>query len=155
MCTFLCCFLHCLYCSDVSAGDIEVRLGKLYINKRERGREQIIRPDRFIIHPNFSAERNDYDRDVALIHLRSSAVYTDYVRPICLPLKKNDADKIMLRPGTIGVITGGSIEGFQIFSFHYIILRVRCTVKLKLSSGVSFCLFSLILGLPRKNGNSL
>ena len=83
-----------------------MRLGKLYTNKEERGREQLIRPDRIIIHPHYDHVRNDYDRDVALIYLRSSAVYTDYVRPICLPLRSRDADKFLLRPGNTGVITG-------------------------------------------------
>ena len=87
--------------------DIEVRLGKLFTNRRERGREQIIRPDRIVIHPQYSSDHpRDYDSDIALIHLNGSAVYTDYVKPICLPLRKNDADRILLRPGNIGVITG-------------------------------------------------
>lgn len=90
-------------------GNIEVRLGKLYTNKikhPERDTAQIIRPDRIIIHPQYSTNVDDYDSDVALIHLSSDAVFTDYVRPICLPLRKNDADKTLLRPGNIGVITG-------------------------------------------------
>lgn len=90
-------------------GNIEVRLGKLYTDKikhPERDAAQIIRPDRIIIHPQYSTKRDDYDSDVALIHLSSDAVFTDYVRPICLPLRKNDADKTLLMPGNIGVITG-------------------------------------------------
>ena len=59
-----------------------------------------------MIHPQFNRERFDYDSDVALIHLSTDAVYTDYVRLICLPLQKHNADKTLLRPGTIGVITG-------------------------------------------------
>ena len=98
-------------CSGISIADIEVRLGKLYTNKQERGREQIIRPDKIKIHPQFSTVVIDYDSDVALIHLNSSAVYTDYVKPICLPLRKHDADKILLRPGNVGTITGRSQTG--------------------------------------------
>ena len=86
---------------------MEVRLGKLFTKRTERGKEQLIRPDRIVIHPQYSSEHPiDYDSDIALIHLSRSAVYTDYVKPICLPLRKNDADRIMLRPGNIGVITG-------------------------------------------------
>jgi len=101
---------HCV-ATGISIGDIEVRLGKLYTNKRERGREQIIRPDRIKIHPQYSTVVIDYDSDVALIHLSSSAVYTDYVKPICLPLRKNDADKTLLRTGRIGIITGWGGKG--------------------------------------------
>ena len=93
-----------------SPGDIEVRLGKLYTNKRERGREQLIRADIIKIHPLYSSVRSDYDADLALIHLSRSAVYTDYVKPICLPLRKNDADKFLLRPGNTGVITGRTVN---------------------------------------------
>ena len=83
-----------------------MRLGKIYTYKQARGREQLMTPDRIIIHPHYDHVRNDYDRDLALIHLSSSAVYTDYVKPICLPLKQTDADRFLLRPGNTGVITG-------------------------------------------------
>lgn len=93
----------------ISVADVEVRLGKLYTDKikhPENGKAQIIRPDRIIIHPQFSADRSDFDADLALIHLSRDAQFTDYVRPICLPLRKSDGDKILLRTGRIGVITG-------------------------------------------------
>ena len=89
---------------DVSINDIEVRLGKLYTDIEERGREQIIRPDRLKIHPHYSSAT--FDSDVALIHLDENAVYNDYVKAICLPLSKNDNDKILLRPGRLTVVTG-------------------------------------------------
>ena len=92
--------------AGISVADVEVRLGKLYTNKVERGREQIIRPDRIIIHPQYNMRDLDYDHDIALIHLKSDAVITDYVRPICLPLRKTDADNTLLRTGNEGVITG-------------------------------------------------
>lgn len=93
---------------DINVRDVEVRLGKLFTNKEEPGREQLIRAKRIIIHPQFRTTLPiDYDFDVALIHLKTSAIYTDYVRPICLPLRKNDGDDILLRPGNNGIITGG------------------------------------------------
>ena len=93
----------------ISVDDIEVSLGKLFVDKSrypERETAQIISADRIIIHHQFSTKKDDYDSDIALIHLSSDAVFTDYVRPICLPLRKNDGDKSLLRPGNVMVITG-------------------------------------------------
>ena len=67
---------------------------------------QIIRARKTILHHQFSTETDDYDSDIALIELSSDAVFTDYVRPICLPLRKEDEDKSLLRPGNVMVVTG-------------------------------------------------
>lgn len=99
---------HCV-ARGITVNDFEVRLGKMFTHKRERRREQIIRPDRIIIHSKFIAA--DYDSDIALIHLSRKVVYTDYVKPICLPLKIRDSDRILLKPGNIGVITGWGGKG--------------------------------------------
>ena len=101
------------YCMSggISIGDIEVRLGKLFSNRNEPGKEQVFQTDKIKIHPDYSSSANDYNSDLALIHLITSAVYTDFVRPICLPLRKNDTDEILLRPGNPGVITGWGGKG--------------------------------------------
>ena len=78
----------------------------MYTNRPEPSREQIIRPDRIVIHPQYDSDRADYDADLALIHLKSDVIFTDYVRPICLPLRRQDSDRTLLRTGNIGVITG-------------------------------------------------
>ena len=83
----------------------------MYTNKVENGREQIISTDRIIIHPQYMRDVPKFDSDVALIHLTQDAVYTDYVKPICLPLRQNDADHILLKPRNIGVITGWGNKG--------------------------------------------
>ncbi|XP_073669818.1 transmembrane protease serine 9-like [Paramisgurnus dabryanus] len=36
-----------------------------------------------IKHPNFN--RNTYDNDITLLHLSSPVVFTDYIKPVCLP----------------------------------------------------------------------
>ena len=101
--------LHSFCVLGMSARNIEVRLGKLFTDKikhPERETAQIIRADNIIIHHQYSSKTKDYDSDIALIHLSSDAVYTDYVRPICLPLRKNDEDRFLLKPGNIMVIAG-------------------------------------------------
>lgn len=99
-------YIVCLITIDLKVTDFKVRLGKLYSHRQERGREQTILPDRVVTHPQFSWDRGDYDSDVALIRLRNDAVYNDYVKPICVPLGKNDDDNVLLRPGNVGVVTG-------------------------------------------------
>ena len=98
---------HSFCILGMSARNIEVRLGKLFTDKikhPERETAQIIQADNIIIHPQYSSK--SFDSDIALIHLSSDAVFTDYVRPICLPLRKNDEDRFLLKPGNIMVITG-------------------------------------------------
>jgi len=97
----------------MAVGDIEVRLGKLFTDKikhPERETAQIIGADRIIIHHQYSTNIDDYDSDIALIHLSRDAVFTDYVRPICLPLRKTDEDKFLLKPGNDMVITGWGVK---------------------------------------------
>ncbi|XP_022788298.1 prothrombin-like [Stylophora pistillata] len=99
---------HCLTLGGKSLlpSDIEVRLGKLYSKKAEPSREQIISPDRIVFHHHYDSGRADYDADIALIHLKTDVIFTDYVRPIYLPLPSIDDDSELLKTGNIGVITG-------------------------------------------------
>ena len=89
--------------------EVQVRLGKIFSDRTEPSREQLISADRILIHTHYDHHRSDYDRDIALIRLKTAVIYTDYVGPICLPLRGNDADRFLLRPGRIGVITGKKI----------------------------------------------
>lgn len=103
--------LFICYCFvDISVGDVVVRLGKLFTDtkliRKEKNQAQIFRAKRIIIHPQYSTHPIDYDSDLALIELSSEAHFTDYVRPICLPLRKSDADETLLKTGNDGVIIG-------------------------------------------------
>lgn len=95
---------HCVAGADPD--DVQVRLGKIFTDRAEPSREQLISANSILIHPHYDHHRSDYDRDIALIRLKTAVIYTDYVRPICLPLRGNDADRYLLRPGMTGVITG-------------------------------------------------
>ena len=89
--------------------EVQVGLGKIFTNRAEPSREQLISADRILIHTHYDHLRGDYDLDIALIRLKTAVIYTEYVRPICLPLRGNDTDRFLLRPGRIGVITGKKI----------------------------------------------
>lgn len=93
---------HCV--SGPDNLNTEIRLGKLHTNKPDRGKEQIVEPYGIFIHPYYSVET--FDNDVALIQLSRRVTYTDYVRPICLPMHKTDADENLLKQGKIAVISG-------------------------------------------------
>lgn len=94
---------HC-FARAASDLNMEVVLGKRFMHKSEPGKEQVIQPDQIYIHSQYS---NDFDYDVALIHLSSPVIYTSYIKPICLPLRETaDADETLLRPGNMAVVTG-------------------------------------------------
>ena len=100
-----CCKYLCLWCFlEVPIKNLVVRLGKFNINEEEPEREQKIQPERIIIHSHFS--NVTADSDLALIRLQEDARYSLYVKPICLPLRKKDADGILLKPGRKGSVTG-------------------------------------------------
>lgn len=43
---------------------------------------------RIICHPNYN--EYTYDNDIALMELESPVVFSDYIRPICLPASQHD-----------------------------------------------------------------
>jgi len=59
----------------------DVILGQHYRNLT--GDETVVKVDKFIMHPKYIKGKHDYD--IALIKLQSPVVYTDKIRPICLP----------------------------------------------------------------------
>jgi len=52
----------------------------------ERGIEKIVAIDEIIVHPKYNWKEN-LNRDIALLHMKKPAVFTNEIHPICLPTK--------------------------------------------------------------------
>lgn len=46
-----------------------------------------------IVHPEYDVDSNDHYNDIALLRLAKILDFTEFVKPICLPLKENDIPK--------------------------------------------------------------
>ena len=90
----------CFLPTEITPDGFVVRLGKFNLKANEDFAIDI-KPKLIKRHPGF-AERT-YDSDLALIKLKTKVVFTDYIKPICLP--PTDSDHLF-QPGTQGVISG-------------------------------------------------
>ncbi|XP_047995220.1 serine protease easter-like [Leguminivora glycinivorella] len=92
---------HCLYDETSRLSDVEVYLAEY--DKRTFPRDCMISPgegrrcieniamraEDVVLHPQYDDTR--LQNDIALIRLKGTAPYTDYIRPICLPLINVDS----------------------------------------------------------------
>jgi hypothetical protein len=66
-----------------------------------------------IIHPEYDVGSNDQHNDIALLRLAKALNFNDFVRPICLPLDKNNVpekiDEFSLE------VTGECLNFFLLF----------------------------------------
>uniref|UniRef100_H3B6B5 Protein C, inactivator of coagulation factors Va and VIIIa n=1 Tax=Latimeria chalumnae TaxID=7897 RepID=H3B6B5_LATCH len=79
--------------------------------------EQKILVDRVVLHPNYNPV--NYDNDIALVQLKGTATYSDYVIPICLP--NSHLARMLAKKNTIGMISGwgSTTEGSRASRFLY------------------------------------
>lgn len=63
--------------------------------------EQVATIEDVVIHPDYKPD--NYDSDVALIHLTKPIRMSSFARPVCLPYS---GSKSLLQPGTVGFVTG-------------------------------------------------
>ncbi|CAG4972143.1 unnamed protein product [Colias eurytheme] len=92
---------HCLVRHDLKKRDaVSVRLGDYNVTNPGRDCVEVdgdgvdcnlepvtIRIEHIILHPDYKREKTVMEaNDIALIRLRQSVVYTDFIRPVCLPI---------------------------------------------------------------------
>nr|XP_006814374.1 PREDICTED: uncharacterized protein LOC100375209 [Saccoglossus kowalevskii] len=89
---------HCVYSSSVS--NLELRMGftSLSAGSVHEYRTPV---SAMYIHPSYSTTFNQYD--FAMLYVETPIIFTDYIRPICLPPDGNDA---FFADGDVCVITG-------------------------------------------------
>ncbi|XP_038061951.1 mannan-binding lectin serine protease 1-like isoform X2 [Patiria miniata] len=92
---------HCIRARNATKNDIMIRLGD-HDKSLPEMEEQVYRVEDIKVHRSFSTKL--FDADVALVKLTQAIQFTDYVKPICLPVKP--LSKSMLRPGTYGTVSG-------------------------------------------------
>jgi len=73
---------HCMDDSTKPMEDYVITLGEHDLSKQE-GTEQIFKPSKIIIHPNW--DRKTVNNDVAIVKLNKPAIINAKVKPVCLP----------------------------------------------------------------------
>ncbi|XP_075057850.1 coagulation factor X-like [Mixophyes fleayi] len=85
--------------------------------------EQKIAVQEVFSHPYYMAEH--YDNDIALLYLRSSAIFSEYTRPICLP--SPGLGRFLTQEGEIGQVSGWGATRY-LGRFSRFLLKVRLPV---------------------------
>ncbi|KAB5571247.1 hypothetical protein PHYPO_G00222830 [Pangasianodon hypophthalmus] len=80
-----------------------IRVGEHNVNKKE-GTEQDLEVEKAIMHPSYDPSTSLYNHDIALVRLRSSILFTDHVRSICLG--PSSFSETLLQSGTLATISG-------------------------------------------------
>ena len=77
---------------DVAISYLYVKVGSVILNDSQ---EKKIYVSFIINHPEYSSKSFYEENDIALIRLESPIVFTQYIRPICLPQGILDDTKLM------------------------------------------------------------
>lgn len=60
--------------------------------------------DRIILHPHYDAKTSLYNHDIALLHLKQPATFSDYIIPICLGPK--GFTEFLMRNSATSLVSG-------------------------------------------------
>ena len=82
-----------------------LKFGIQILNKTFETKETQVRQiQEIILHPQL--QRQTFDKDFALIKLRRSLKFNDYVRPICLPVKNGSFLTSLSEASRMGLVSG-------------------------------------------------
>lgn len=115
-----CWVLTAAHCFDMRMetprSQLSVYLGKNFINATDADKEQKFAVEQLIIHQNYDLLAGNYDNDIALLKIKSSAgscaVRTDSVRTACL-----SPPHTMLPPGSVCSVAGYGLERQRAFEY--------------------------------------
>ncbi|XP_077867850.1 serine protease 48-like, partial [Saccoglossus kowalevskii] len=94
----------CINVSRVNESTLTVYLGKHDLDIVKSG----INVDEIIVHPDYNLA---FDADIALIRLTEHVVFTEKIKPVCLPSVEKAEQ--LLQPNTYGTVLGWGDTGEQ------------------------------------------
>ncbi|XP_077986729.1 complement factor B-like isoform X2 [Glandiceps talaboti] len=106
---------------DLEAEEIQIRLGVNHIDEddEQKPKVQFFDVDRMIVHENFDFDHrdDDFDYDVALLHLAHPAALDPFVRTLCLPnTQEFDLPENLVVPTKYAVVTGWGHEAPRVIN---------------------------------------
>jgi len=95
---------HCVSGRESQTSSFTIRAGEHIFTTTQDGSHQDLRVSKIISHPSYSG--SNLNNDIALIQLKSPAMFNKYVKPVCIPKQNQDVPV-----GTQCYITGwGKIQ---------------------------------------------
>jgi len=73
------------------------RIGATHKGSFHSPHEQLLRVDHISLHPDYID--NGFINDIAVVRLERAVIFSDYIRPVCLPTAP-------VNPGTMCFVTG-------------------------------------------------
>lgn len=76
--------------------------GKYYLRTREIERDIIMSGvAQLIVHPDYNAQKDSYDGDIALAVLLRSIIFTKFIKPICIWTQSSNFNDLVDKNGII------------------------------------------------------
>ncbi|KAG5281703.1 hypothetical protein AALO_G00047860 [Alosa alosa] len=91
------------HCITKSKGPFFSRLGEHDKRKNEKS-ERDHEVDDVILNPHYDAKKSLYNHDIALLHLQTPVIFSDYIIPICLGT--NGFTEFLLRNAATSLVSG-------------------------------------------------
>ncbi|XP_055377368.1 serine protease gd [Condylostylus longicornis] len=139
---------HCfhIYQKKYNANEVLVFLGRHNLQNWNEDGSSISTIDNIFIHPDYDNNLSSYDADIAVVILKNSIKFGQYIRPACL---WNDSEEFEYTENARGTLIGWGYNDFNILSSlpkkleNYIVTNSKCIKDNKryrnLISSRTFC----------------